>query len=162
MSFHIRVSARGIVIHENKILMNEFGSGEYYNIPGGGVEQGETLREAAAREIFEESGLEVTVGDLVYVLEYEPSKCGFVYGSNAHLSIVFRCYLKGSDVIKMPSVPDIDPNNPGITSEARWISIADLKNIHYVPYIHEQLVDYISTGEFKPIFIEELLERKKM
>lgn len=33
-SFHIRVSARGIVINEDKILLNEFGGGKYYNIPG--------------------------------------------------------------------------------------------------------------------------------
>jgi 8-oxo-dGTP diphosphatase len=44
MNFHIRVSGRGIVINNEKILLNEFGGGKYYNIPGGGVEPGETVK----------------------------------------------------------------------------------------------------------------------
>lgn len=54
MSFHTRVSVRGIVINKDRILLNEFGGGKYYNIPGGGVEPGETVKQAVIREVFEE------------------------------------------------------------------------------------------------------------
>lgn len=160
MSYHIRVNARGIVLNGDKILLNEFGGGEYYNIPGGGVEPGETIREAVVREVFEEAGLKVSVGDLIYVLEYEPANCDFMYGKTPHLSLVFRCFLEGGDAIKPPTIPDVDPDNPEITCEAKWIPIANLKELHYVPYIHEELMEYLKTNNFSPVFLEEPLKRK--
>lgn len=133
ISFHIRVSSRGIVIDNGKILLNEFGGGKYYNIPGGGIEPGETVKQAVAREILEESGLKVTVGELIYAVEYEPNNCNFIYGKKPQISLVFRCFLNGDDKIKPPSIPDIDPDNPEVTSEAKWVQISDLENINYVP-----------------------------
>ena len=160
VGFHIRVSARGIVINGDMILLNEFGGGQYYNIPGGGVEPGETVKQAAKREIYEESGLNVIVGDLLFALEYEPNTCDFMYGKTPHISLVFRCILTGDDKIKSPSVPDKNPGNPGISSKPKWIPISSLEEINYVPYIHEQLMAYINTNSFAPLFIEEPLSKK--
>jgi 8-oxo-dGTP diphosphatase len=100
------------------------------------------------------------VGDLIYVLEYEPNNCNFIYGNKPQISIVFHCFLNGDDKIKAPSIPDIDPDNPQFTSEAKWVEISDLEGINYVPYIHEELMQYIKTNRFSPVFIEEPLKKK--
>ena len=81
--------------------------------------------------------------NIVFVLEYEPNKSNFIHGKTPQISLVFCCFLNGDDKIKPPSVPDIDPNNLEISSEAKWVQISDLEGINYVPYIHEQLMEYI-------------------
>ena len=74
-SYKIRISSRAIIIHDGKILLNCFKDGLYYNFPGGGIEKNETAKQAAHREVLEETGLAVDVGELVFSLEYEPFNC---------------------------------------------------------------------------------------
>lgn len=55
---------------ENVLLVKNKGSGaSYYTLPGGAVEKGETLEEAAIREVKEETGLDVQVDGIFTVSE---------------------------------------------------------------------------------------------
>lgn len=54
-----RPSARGIVIKDGKVAMIHSAQYDYYKFPGGGIEAGETPKEAMIREVKEESGLTV-------------------------------------------------------------------------------------------------------
>ncbi|MGQ4727253.1 NUDIX domain-containing protein [Streptomyces sp. Ju416(a)] len=60
----VRVRAGAVVIRDGAVLLIRFdeGGGSHYEIPGGGVEEGETPEEAALRELGEETGLGGTVG----------------------------------------------------------------------------------------------------
>lgn len=64
LSGNQRQRAGVIIIKDDAILLlHRFKNGaEYYTIPGGGVEPGETLEAAAIREAKEETGLDVTLG----------------------------------------------------------------------------------------------------
>jgi len=58
-----------VVIEDGMMLLIQRGRGAYVDhwaVPGGRQRRGETMREAAARETLEETGLIVEVGDLVW------------------------------------------------------------------------------------------------
>ena len=51
-----RVGCRGIVLQDGKLLVSREEISDYWMLPGGGLEKGETLPECCAREILEETG----------------------------------------------------------------------------------------------------------
>jgi 8-oxo-dGTP diphosphatase len=66
------VGVGGVVIRDGRTLLIRRGSeplkGEW-SIPGGMLEVGETLKEGVTRELLEETGLKVSVGELIEVFE---------------------------------------------------------------------------------------------
>jgi 8-oxo-dGTP diphosphatase len=66
------IGVGAVVIAQGRIVLvrraHEPLKGEW-NLPGGGVELGETLQEACSREVLEETGLEVRVGAVIEVFD---------------------------------------------------------------------------------------------
>lgn len=71
-----RVTARGIIIHDGKLLCVKLKpykgaiTGDYWCVPGGGVDPGEALIPALSREIVEETGVEPQIGNLLYLQQF--------------------------------------------------------------------------------------------
>lgn len=60
------------MVHRGRVLLVQRANPPLqgqWNLPGGVVELGESLREAVVREVMEETGLDVAVGAVVEVLE---------------------------------------------------------------------------------------------
>ena len=87
----IRVNVAAAIVRENQILAIEYDddSGLHYNLPGGGVEEGELLTEALAREVREEAGVEIEPGPLLITWEYEPARENFRYGTQQKIGLIY-------------------------------------------------------------------------
>lgn len=73
-----RVSSRAIIIEDNELLTmfrrkikNDGSVKEYYVIPGGGLEEGETLEENVIRELKEEFNVDIEIVKFLSTEEYE-------------------------------------------------------------------------------------------
>ena len=66
------VGVGAVVVHENRVLLVQRGSEPlkgHWTLPGGMLEVGETLDTGVAREVKEETGLEVETEELVEILD---------------------------------------------------------------------------------------------
>lgn len=66
------VGVGAIIIERDRVVLVKRGQAPLqgqWSIPGGMLEVGETLREAAVREVLEETGLQVQVGELLGVFD---------------------------------------------------------------------------------------------
>lgn len=76
-----RISAGVLVEHDNRLLMVHHVRPEHYDFwvaPGGGVHGDESYEDAARREVWEETGLRIDVGRLLYVEDLVNPVCRFV------------------------------------------------------------------------------------
>ena len=62
---YMREASRGIIIQGSKILISHEELDEIWTIPGGGMEDGESSEQCCAREVLEETGKIVEVGEWV-------------------------------------------------------------------------------------------------
>ena len=71
-ALHPEVAVGAIIVREGAVLLVRRGRGAEvgkWSIPGGRVEFGESLADAVAREVLEETGLQVTAGELAWWVE---------------------------------------------------------------------------------------------
>ena len=91
-----RLAARALILAENRLLLvNAYpgGRSDLWCAPGGGVESGASLHDNLRREVHEETGLTVTVGDPALINEFHDPATGF-----HQVDIFFRCTVTGGEV----------------------------------------------------------------
>lgn len=70
----VRVRVGALVVRDDRLLLVEhdglWEAGTFWTPPGGGVAFGESLEEALVREVREETGVDLVVGPLRYVLDF--------------------------------------------------------------------------------------------
>lgn len=114
LSRHRPPRAYVLIKHDGKILLvqNWLGSGKW-SFPGGGVHKGEDSKAGACREVFEEVGLSLTLGDIKFKVK------GFTkYIFTGKKFVVYEATLAEKPMIKL------DPELNGF----QWVSMAEIKN----------------------------------
>ncbi|WP_349340310.1 NUDIX domain-containing protein [Plantactinospora sp. B6F1] len=131
-----------MVVRDGALLLVEYrcpGDTGHFSLPGGRTRPGESLAEALARKVREETCLEVRVGPLFLVVEYVPDRHGQVHGPLHRVQLLFRC--TALDTGQEPRMPDT--HEPGQYA-VHWMPLTELPRIRLQPAVAEPLCEALA------------------
>lgn len=114
-----RLATRALILHEDRLLLvNAYpgGRSDLWCAPGGGVESGASLPHNLAREVHEECGLSISVGDVALVNEFHDPRTGF-----HQVDIFFRCQIVAGQIDDAWRDPE------GVVTDRRFFSRSALE-----------------------------------
>ncbi|MBR0438283.1 MAG: (deoxy)nucleoside triphosphate pyrophosphohydrolase [Clostridia bacterium] len=118
--------AAAVIIRDGKIFATERGYGDYkdwWEFPGGKIEESESPRDAVLREIEEELGVSIGVGDRIYVIEYDYP--------DFHLHMeAFACTLSGGEIELREH------------ENALWLDRDSIDSVRWLP-ADEEMIGYL-------------------
>lgn len=121
-----RVAVRAIIVEDGRILMvNAWPEGQspLMCAPGGGVEAGSSLPDNLAREVLEETGLQVAVGSPCLINEFHDPTSGY-----HQIDLFFRC-----TVLPDSPRPGQWTDTENIVTDRRWMTEDELAAVPHKP-----------------------------
>jgi ADP-ribose pyrophosphatase YjhB (NUDIX family) len=131
----IRPRVAVVLVEDGKILLLKHKKidREYWVLPGGGVEFGETIEEAGIRELVEETGLEVRLLNLLFISESIPPD------KHRH---VMNFYFQGKIVGGEEKLGEEE-----ILAELQWHELDDLQHLQIYPQVTNEMLDALRGGK---------------
>jgi ADP-ribose pyrophosphatase YjhB (NUDIX family) len=135
---HVRVT--GVVIEDDRVLLlnQDTDTGRSWSLPGGKVEEGETLAAALVREMREETGLDVEPGRLLYVCDHLP-------GDGTHVvHLTFEVRRTGGTAGEVTAGVDTRP-----IRSVEFVKLADLPSLGFgVRFAELAMAGFPSAGSY--------------
>lgn len=133
-----------LIIENQQILAMQYnyGSQEVYNLPGGNLELGEHLSDALAREMQEELGIEVSVGEMILVGEVY-----FEERKKHTLHLLFEGIITAG-------IPTLNPKETSALA-IKWLAINELEKVNLYPNLSKAIQDYL-TGELSNKYVGKI------
>ncbi|SDG87470.1 NUDIX hydrolase [Roseospirillum parvum] len=123
-----QIGVGAVVLSAGRVLLIERGKAPAegtWSLPGGLQELGETVAQAVAREVAEETGLEVEVGPLVEVVDW----------IERHADGGVGCHFTILDHLARPRDPAALPVAGSDARQARWVDLGALADHALHPVI---------------------------
>ncbi len=110
-------------------------------VPGGGIEPGENSRDAGAREVEEETGLQVKVGKLVWHVEEVSEERG-------HRFVNFFLAERIGGKLKLGADPEFDREHQ-VLREVRFVSREEMEHLEalYPEYLRNELWSFLEGND---------------
>jgi 8-oxo-dGTP pyrophosphatase MutT (NUDIX family) len=148
---HRTIACAHIFSKDGKILMGRKDPSkggvwaDAWHIPGGGVDEGETLEQAIAREVMEEVGIDISqhkVTALPFVNSGSTEKTLKDTGEKVMCHMDFKYFRIDID----QDAADIEVNAGDDLVETKWFSPKELENVEQIPGGKEfmQKIGYIA------------------
>lgn len=150
-----RVAARGIVVNDNgevfamRFRMDDGSESDYWGTPGGGLDDHEPLVEGLKREFLEETGIEATVGKLLFIQQFPSLKDG---STQEQLELFFHV----KNTADFEKRIDLATTSHGALELTRAEFIDPKTNLLLPRFLQTiDIVDYIKND--RPVFIANYL-----
>ncbi len=118
-----RVGVYGVIIKDNSVLLSPQWDG--YNFPGGGVKQGERMRDALLREVKEETGFQVSVVELIAC---EDSFYQTMDGKSLQsYQVYFLCTITGGEA----SIDHLSESEKEYVGMPEWLPIDRVSSVAF-------------------------------
>jgi ADP-ribose pyrophosphatase YjhB (NUDIX family) len=146
------VSVKAIIVVDGRLLVtrNQDEAGDYYLLPGGGQEHGESLRDALRRECREEIGADVEVHDVLLVRDYigRNHDAAIRHQDFHQIEIMFGCTLLGD------LAPGGGTNPDEMQTGIVWLDLGALNEHRIYPSVLPELLPRLATGT--PIYLGDV------
>jgi ADP-ribose pyrophosphatase YjhB (NUDIX family) len=155
----IRPSGKAVIIESGEVLLTRNHKpaeedAEFWLLPGGGQRHGEDLHTTVRREVLEETGFEVKVGELVAVRDYigahhELAEISEKLHNEHALELMFLCKIEGG------FLGDGHEADSG-QLEAAWVPLSDLGKIRLFPSSLAILLPRIAAGDSIDVYLGDI------
>ena len=125
----VRLAVRAVLLHEGRLLVVNAWPGTQSDLwcaPGGGVEPGTSLPENLCRELREETGLEIVVGEPCLVNEFHDPA-----GDFHQCDVYFRARLRDPAAAAALDAGWRDP--AGVVNRRRFVTRGELAGLRFKP-----------------------------